>query len=247
MSGWIKLHRDIQSHWIYNFDAPDKSLAWIDLIFLASHSGGSFMAKGKLVEFSRGQIAISQISLQKRWKMSQNKVKRFLELLKKHSMIDFETNELTTIITICNYSSFQDNERLVERPVERPVERATNDHSNDIKRMKEDKECKEVISLGAKAPEKERKKFIAPTLEEVKEFCQAEHLKMNPEKFFYHYEANGWKSGRAQIKNWKMACKGWASRDYDKPAQKQEVRFGEWLGDEVFEGDLPITKLIQVN
>lgn len=144
MSGWIKLHRDIQSHWIYSFDEPDKSLAWIDLLLLASHAGGSFMVKGKLIEYKRGQIAISQITLQKRWRMSQNKVKRLLELLKKQSMIDFKTNELTTIITICNYSSFQDDERTDGRPLERPVERATDDQSNDIIRMKERKECKEV-------------------------------------------------------------------------------------------------------
>lgn len=147
MSGWIKLHRDIQSHWIYSFDEPDKSLAWIDLLLLASHAGGSFMVKGKLIEYKRGQIAISQITLQKRWRMSQNKVKRLLELLKKQSMIDFKTNELTTIITICNYSSFQDDERTDGRPLERPVERATNDQSNDIIRMKERKECKEGIDI----------------------------------------------------------------------------------------------------
>lgn len=143
MSGWVKLHRDLQSHWIYSFKEPDKALAWIDLILLASHSGGSFMAKGKLVEYQRGQVAMSQLTLQKRWGMSQNKLKRFLELLKKQSMIDFKTNELTTVITICNYSSFQSDEQTDERPLERTVERATNEQSNDIIRMKERKECKE--------------------------------------------------------------------------------------------------------
>ena len=247
MSGWIKLHRDIQSHWIYSFDEPDKSLAWIDLLLLASHSGGSFMVKGKLIEYKRGQIAISQITLQKRWRMSQNKVKRLLELLKKQSMIDFKTNELTTIITICNYSSFQDDERTDGRPVERPVERATDDQSNDIIRMKERKECKEDIDIGADAPKQTRKKFVPPTLEEVKQFCLEQNLTMNAEKFFYYYEANGWKSGRTKIQKWEMACRNWAASDYNKQPVKQTVRHGEWLADEVFEGDLPLPNLLRVN
>lgn len=139
MCGWVKLYRNIQDHWIYSFNEPDKTLAWIDLIISASHSGGSFMAKGKLVQFERGQVAASQVSLQKRWKMSQNKVKRFLELLKKEGMIDFETNEQTTIITICNYSSFQDNERPDERATDEP--RTTS--RTTLKECKERKECKE--------------------------------------------------------------------------------------------------------
>jgi uncharacterized protein YdaU (DUF1376 family) len=102
-----------------------------------------------------------------------------------------------------------------------------------------------VIDLGAKAPK--RTKFVAPTLDEIKQYCQEENLTMNAEKFFYHFEANGWKSGSSKIQNWKMACKKWASSDYSKPAIKQPVRHGEWLADEIFEGDLPLTNLLKVN
>lgn len=109
MAGWICLHRDIQEHWVFDFNEPDKALAWIDLLLLANHNENKFFIKGFLIECKRGQVAQSQLSLQKRWKMSQNKLKRFLVLLKKEGMIDFETNELTTLITICNYSAFQPN------------------------------------------------------------------------------------------------------------------------------------------
>jgi hypothetical protein len=105
--GWIKIYRDIESHWIFNFKEPDKALAWINLLTMANHADNDFYIKGRLVKCLRGQVAISQLSLQKKWNMSQNKLKRFLILLKKEAMIDFETNDLTTIITICNYSIYQ--------------------------------------------------------------------------------------------------------------------------------------------
>jgi hypothetical protein len=137
VAGWICLHRDIQDHWLFNFDEPDKALAWIDLILLANHEDNKFMIKGQLITCKRGQVAMSQVTLQKRWKMSQNKLKRFLVLLKNDGMIDLETNELTSIITICKYSSYQDIERADGRPDEQPSERATDDQSNDKQQCKQ--------------------------------------------------------------------------------------------------------------
>ena len=142
MEGWLKLHRSIADHWIYSFKEPDKALAWIDLLIMARHTSGTIMLKGRALELKRGQVGMSQLAMQKRWGWSQNKVKRFLELLKKHSMCDYETNDLTTVITICNFDSFQSRERADERPNERADERATNDQSNDDIRMEELKKGK---------------------------------------------------------------------------------------------------------
>lgn len=134
-NGWICLHRDIQTHWLFNFDEPDKFMAWCDLLMSANHEDRKFMIKGRLIECKRGQVCMSQVTLQKRWKMSQNKVKRLLVLLKNDAMIDFETNDLTTIITICNYNKFQGNERPDGRPLERADGRATDDHPNDKQQL----------------------------------------------------------------------------------------------------------------
>lgn len=134
-NGWICLHRDIQAHWLFSFDEPDKFMAWCDLLMSANHEDKKFMVKGRLVECKRGQVAMSQVTLQKRWKMSQNKLKRFLVLLKNDAMIDFETNDLTTIITICNYNKFQDNGRADGRPLERADGRGTDDQADDKQQL----------------------------------------------------------------------------------------------------------------
>ena len=142
MSGWIKLHRSIQDHFIYDFSEPDKALAWIDILLSASYSDGKVKIKSKVFTVQKGQWLVSQVTLQKRWKMSQNKVKRLLKMLENDSMISVLTNELTSIITICNFSNYQEGERAVEQSDERAVERTTDEQSNDIQRSKEYKEVK---------------------------------------------------------------------------------------------------------
>tara|TARA_R110002096_G_scaffold392987_1_gene587971 strand:- start:262 stop:1074 length:813 start_codon:yes stop_codon:yes gene_type:complete len=141
--GWAKFHRSLFDHWVFSFDQPDKALAWIFLFGNANHSPGELLIKGRVKKVGRGQIAMSQLTLQKRFGWSQNKLKRFLKLLEKSNMIELETDELTTIITICNYESYQGSDSLDERPNERPngrpVERATDDQSNDNKECKNDK------------------------------------------------------------------------------------------------------------
>lgn len=107
MSGWICLHRDIQQHWLFNFDEPEKFMAWTDLILSANHQDNKFLLKGQVVECKRGQVAMSQVTLSKRWKWSRPKVQRFLEMLKNDAMIDVKGDHLTSIITICNYSIYQ--------------------------------------------------------------------------------------------------------------------------------------------
>ena len=151
MAGWIKLHRRIQEHWLFSFSEPDKALAFIDIVLSASFVDNTAMIKGRTYQVRRGQFLVSQTTLQKRWKWSQNKVSRFLNLLKNERMIDVFTDERTSIITVCNYTEYQSDERTDERsngrPNERAVERGTNEQSNDTIRRKESKEGEEVKEI----------------------------------------------------------------------------------------------------
>lgn len=147
MSGWIKLHRKIQEHWVFSFDEPDKTLAFIDIVLSASYADNVVMIKGRTYHIKRGQFLASQVTLQKRWKWSQNKVSRFLNLLKKEGVIDLIADERTSIISVCNYSEYQGGESAGERSNERAVERATNEQSNNTIRSKELQEGKELKKI----------------------------------------------------------------------------------------------------
>lgn len=59
----------------------------------------------------------------------------------------------------------------------------------------------------------QRESKHAPTLEEVKKFCNKEKLKINPEKFYYFYSARNWQG----ILNWKEKAREWNSIEKTKP------------------------------
>lgn len=60
---------------------------------------------------------------------------------------------------------------------------------------------------------KSAKRFSAPTINEIQDFIDKEGLKMDANAFFDYYEANGWKVGRASMKDWKAAARNWSRRE----------------------------------
>ena len=105
MSGWIKLHRDIQNHWV--FQDAEQFRAWVDLLMLANHKPKKFSIKGQLISCESGQLGVSKVTLGIRWGWHRDRVSRFLKILEKDGMITIKTTHLNSVITVCNYSIFQ--------------------------------------------------------------------------------------------------------------------------------------------
>lgn len=56
------------------------------------------------------------------------------------------------------------------------------------------------------------KRFVKPTIEEIKEYCEERKNGINAENFFNFYESKGWKIGSSPMKNWKSAIITWEQR-----------------------------------
>lgn len=58
--------------------------------------------------------------------------------------------------------------------------------------------------------------FKPPTLEQVQEYCLSRKSQVDPAKFWNHYEANGWVTGRnrAPVTNWKSSVCYWERTTY---------------------------------
>ena len=85
-----------------------------------------------------------------------------------------------------------------------------------------DIECVSVAETPAEPvpePAPTRKRFVAPTLEEIREFCFEKNINTNVDKFFYYYKSKGWKVGNSPMKDWKAAVRKWAECDehYSRP------------------------------
>jgi hypothetical protein len=83
--------------------------AWLDLLQTARFEDKpkAEWVNSKEVSFGRGQLIGSFRFLQKRWKWgSITKVENFINTLKKKDMIVCEKGQGVTVITICNYDSY---------------------------------------------------------------------------------------------------------------------------------------------
>ena len=76
-------------------------------------------------------------------------------------------------------------------------------------------------------------RFIKPTVEEVRAYCDENGYTVNPESFVDHYESNGWMiGGKSHMKDWKSAVRNWQRREKDKPTavtKKQENKFSKGM------------------
>lgn len=109
MAGWIKIHRDIATHWIFQDECKFKW--WIDLLLMASYEDNKQLVGDRLVEVKRGQMIVSLSFLSKRWGKAKGTIQKFLELLESDHMIDRCTDRKVTILTICKYESYQEAEK----------------------------------------------------------------------------------------------------------------------------------------
>ena len=71
----------------------------------------------------------------------------------------------------------------------------------------------------AEEPKKEpAKRFVKPTVEEIKAYCDERYNSVNPQQFYDFYESKDWRVGANKMKDWKAAVRTWEQRDDRRPA-----------------------------
>lgn len=69
------------------------------------------------------------------------------------------------------------------------------------------------------APEEEdptrSKAFVPPTIEQVRAYCHERKNRVDADRFWHHYESNGWKTGKNPVTNWKSSVCFWERTERD--------------------------------
>lgn len=84
----------------------------------------------------------------------------------------------------------------------------------------------------ADKPQRERKRFVKPTVEEVAAYCRERQNTVNAEEFVAYYESNGWKVGKNPMVNWKQSVITWEC----KRKNEQKAKNGTPIYDPDSEG-----------
>ena len=78
---------------------------------------------------------------------------------------------------------------------------------------------------GHKALLKEHQRFVVPSMDELSENGRRIGLPANEvEKFYNHYESQGWMVGKNKMKNWKSAMSGWKNRSDEYAKRTNNTR-----------------------
>lgn len=53
------------------------------------------------------------------------------------------------------------------------------------------------------------KRFVKPTIQEIKNYCKQRNNQVDADKFFDFYESKGWLVGKSPMKSWEAAVRNW--------------------------------------
>ena len=109
--GWISLHRKILDNPVIPMKKPySRFEAWVYLLLNVNHSEGKVVIGNEIIIVAKGSRVTSIMKLCKAFGWGNTKVRNFLDLLQKDSMIKYESNTRMTLISICNYATYQNPE-----------------------------------------------------------------------------------------------------------------------------------------
>ena len=111
--GFITLHRSVQKHWIWQ--EPEALKFWVALLLEANWQEKKTMFNGKLIAVKRGELVFGRRTYAKKLAISDNKIRRYIELLKNDNMITHSITNKYSIISITNYDSYQTNHQQTTR------------------------------------------------------------------------------------------------------------------------------------
>lgn len=79
-----------------------------------------------------------------------------------------------------------------------------------------------------------RKRFVPPTVGEVRDYCNENGYRIDADAFIDHYQSVGWKVGNKPMRDWRAAVRTWVRRDKErgiKPKVPAESSFdeNEWM------------------
>lgn len=171
------------------------------------------LAKRFILGFENGVVVI------KHWRM--------------HNLLRKDRHTPTQYIEERDTLAINENGAYTEKPIIEAVATTWQPNGNQVATedsIGEDRLGKESIVEDTETPK--RKRFVPPTLDEVRAYCKERKNNVNPEKFIDHYTANGWMVGRNKMKDWKAAVRTWERNGYSNNDQSNDKSYDS---DEFFE------------
>lgn len=154
MEGWIKYHRKIVEHYLFEENRVfSRFEAWTYILLMANHKRSKFLLGNELIILDEGQLLTSQSKLMNKFKWSKSKLNNFFTLLIKDNMLLVKSDTKKTTLTIVKYRDYQEQE-TAKRPLkdhEETAEGLQKDTYKNVKNVKNDNNVNNVKEKKEKA------------------------------------------------------------------------------------------------
>ncbi|MBW2003040.1 MAG: hypothetical protein JRI72_00285 [Deltaproteobacteria bacterium] len=222
MQGWVKLHRQIIENPI--FRKPHMLQLFVYCVLKANHEQGkAFWGKDEIT-VERGQFVAGRFEIALALNQNPNTTYARLKRLESGGFLNIKSNNKYSLINVVNYELYQSDEQKSNSKMNKKI--TTNEQQNNTNKNVRMKECKKKDSRG--------KKFIPPSLEEVKSYCKERGNKVDPAKWHDFYTAKNWMIGKNKMKDWKAAVRTWEKRGNDNSKIPQAGNFEQRNYDDDF-------------
>ena len=128
MEGWIKTYRELIDHWIWQNDKYLKG--WLWFLFHANHSECKILIGSEFIEIKRGEFITSISKICKATGMTMQVTRTFLNLLEKDKMINKQTTNKLTKISICKYEYYQGEQQINNKRYNKQITHAQQTRNN---------------------------------------------------------------------------------------------------------------------
>lgn len=105
ISGWIKLHRSILDHWV--FEDPEKFKLWTYILTKASYKDCKISVRGSLVSLEPGEVVFGRKKWSEELKIAESKLYRSIKLFEAEGMVITKKTNRYSVIKIVNWSKYQ--------------------------------------------------------------------------------------------------------------------------------------------
>ena len=174
------------------------------LLLECNHEPHRFLFNGKEENCDRGQLITGLHKLNSATGISIRSLRTCLRILSNVGFLTSKTTNKFRVISIVKYGDYQG-----KTTSNLTSHRHANDKQTTTNKKNKNEKNGRLIERGTAAA------FHPPTLEEVRAYCGERGNHVDPDKWFAHYEANGWRVGRNPMKNWQASVRTWERSNFN--------------------------------
>ena len=216
MEGWIKLHRVLLDSQIF---ASEKGLKiWIWILLRANHKQKFVpikIGKGEsVVTVDRGEFIFGRFSAEEDLNIDGSTIYKWIKKMELLEMITIKSNSHYSILKVNKFNDYNDIENIEVATIEQPSNNQVTTIEQPLNTNKNEKNVKN-----------EKKIFIAPNIEEVKQYFKENNYKEETAiKFFQYYSVANWIDSRGnKVRSWKQKAQSTWFKDENKISLKQST------------------------